>query len=317
MSEVISIFGTQRPADPFAGKGYGVADFPVATRPMLFFNDDTDQWYESSKVAVVRTDTMDELGVHGKNYKPVAPRELIDAQRAIIMRSGLKTDGIVEKIECSHNGAATFVKYRLPEHNYLTPDGDNATLTLLGVTSLNSTFAFIMSAGAHQSACFNGQVFITGEAGLFKARHTKNLDIKQASRAIVKSLEVFEKERELWQTMYKTPVTEKQAMYTFAEAAGCLDLVQAAVHESGVSWSAVFDKLPRMNSALTYLAKAWSQYSQKMGKTQWAVYNTLTDWSTHAPAPTKKSQLNIASVNQKRSEVVRKVCNSDVFRIAA
>ena len=75
------------------------------------------------------------------------------------MRSGLKTR------------AATFVKYRLPEHNHLTPDGDNATLTLLGVTSLNSTFAFIMSAGAHQSACFNGQVFITGEAGLFKARH--------------------------------------------------------------------------------------------------------------------------------------------------
>ena len=47
MSDVISIFGTHRPADPFAGKGYGVADFPVATRPMLYFNDDTDQWYES------------------------------------------------------------------------------------------------------------------------------------------------------------------------------------------------------------------------------------------------------------------------------
>ena len=31
MSDVISIFGTERPADPFAGKGYGVADFPVAT----------------------------------------------------------------------------------------------------------------------------------------------------------------------------------------------------------------------------------------------------------------------------------------------
>ena len=98
MSEVISIFGTERPADPFAGKGYGPADFPVATRPMLYFNDDTDQWYESSKVAVVRTDTMDELGVHGKNYKPVEPRKLIDAQRAIIMRSGLNTDGVVETI---------------------------------------------------------------------------------------------------------------------------------------------------------------------------------------------------------------------------
>jgi len=317
MSEVISIFGTERPADPFAGKGYGPADFPVATRPMLYFNDDTDQWYESSKVAVVRTDTMDELGVHGKNYKPVEPRKLIDAQRAIIMRSGLNTDGVVETIRCSHNGAATFVQYRFPEHCYATPGGDTAELTMLGVTSLDSTFSFYLSAGARQGACFNGQVFVTGDAGLFKARHTKNLDINQASRSITKSLEVFENERELWQTMAVTQVSEKQAMYAFAEAAGCLDLVQAAVNESGVSWSAVFDKLPRLNSSLTYLAKAWKEYAQKMGRTQWAVYNTLTDWSTHAPAATKKSQQNIASINHKRSEIVRKVCTSDVFRIAA
>ena len=148
MSDVISIFGTERPADPFADKGYGVADFPVATRPLLYFNDDTDQWYDSSKVAVVRTDTMDELGVHGKNYKPVAPRELIDTQRAIIMRSDLNTDGITETIDCSHNGAATFVKYRLPEHSFATPDGDTAELTFLGSTCLNSTFSFLLSVGS-------------------------------------------------------------------------------------------------------------------------------------------------------------------------
>ena len=317
MSDVISIFGTERPADPFAGKGYGVADFPVATRPLLYFNDDTDQWYDSSKIAVVRTDTMDELGVHGKNYKPVAPRELIDTQRAIIMRSDLNTDGITETIECSHNGAATFVKYRLPEHSFATPDGDTAELTFLGITSLNSTFSFFLSVGARQSACFNGQVFVSGEAGLFKARHTKNLDINAAARSISKSIDIYDKERELWAQMYQTQVTQKQVMFTFAEAAGCLDLVRAAVNESGASWSAVFDSLPRMNSTLTYLVTAWKEYSNKMGYNQWAVYNTLTDWSTHAPASTKKSESNIASVKQKRSDVVRKVCTSDVFRIAA
>jgi len=54
-----------------------------------------------------------------------------------------------------------------------------------------------------------------------------------------------------------------------------------------------------------------------MGYNQWAVYNTLTDWSTHAPAATKKSEINIASVSSKRQDVVRRVVNSDVFRIAA
>jgi hypothetical protein len=75
--------------------------------------------------------------------------------------------------------------------------------------------------------------------------------------------------------------------------------------------------MPRQNSSLTYLVKAWNEYSDKMGYNQWAVYNTLTDWSTHAPASSKRSVPNIASVRQKRSDVVRKVCTSDVFRIAA
>ena len=230
MSNVLSMF--QRPTPSVFDSGYGDAGFDVASVPLMYFNED-GEWHSSSKVAVVRTDTMQELGVHGHNYKPVAPKELIQAQRDIIMRSDLETGGITERIDTAYNGAATFVRYKLPEHTYTTPDGDTACLTLLGVTSLNSTFSFIMSAGAHQSACFNGQVFVGGAAALFKARHTKNLDIKAASRSITKSLEVFQNEQELWAEMYRTKVTAAQVMFTFAEAAGCLDLVCTIVAECG------------------------------------------------------------------------------------
>ena len=317
MSNVLSLYPTPAVFDGTPE----IIDWPVETRQLGFVDDDGGIHF-SNKVAVIRGDTIDTpnpviLGVHGESYKPVAPRELLQTQREIILRSGLNTDGIVERVQTSHQGAATFITYRLPEHTYTTPDGDTACLTLLGVTSLNSTFSFIISAGANQWACMNRQVFVSGSAALFKARHTKNLDMKAASRAITKSLEVFQTEQELWAKMYRTEVTAKQAMFVFAEAAGCLDLVKAIVAESGVSWSAVFDQLPRLNSSLTYLANAWNQYSDKMGRNQWAVYNTLTDWSTHAPAATKKTQANIASVNHKRQEIVRNVCNSDVFRIAA
>ena len=314
MDNVTPIFAT-RPTSLYE-KDYGDAGFDVASIPLMYFNE-AGEWHHSSKVAIVRTDTMAELGVHGHNYKPVAPKTLIDAQRAIIMRSDLNTDGITETIKTSHSGSRTFVRYTLPNHNYTTPDGDTATLELLGTTSFDSSFPFILSVGALQAACLNGQVFTSGTATMFKARHTKNLDIDHGSRVIVKCLEVFERERDLWSTMYNTQVTEKEAMYVFAEAANCLDLVQAAVNESGASWSAVFDKLPRFNSALTYLSNAWKGYSARMGRNQWAVYNTLTDWSTHAPAATKKSDINIASVRSKRQDVVRRVVNSDVFRIAA
>ena len=314
MNNVTPIFAN-RPASLF-DKDYGDAGFDVASVPLMYFNE-AGEWHHSSKVAVVRTDTMQELGVHGQKYKPVAPKTLIDAQRAIIMRSALNTEGITETIATSHKGSRTFVRYTLPNHNYTTPDGDTATLELLGTTSFDSSFPFIMSAGARQAACLNGQVFVGGTAAIFKARHTINLDINHASRVIVRCLEVFDKERDLWREMYQTKVTAEQVMFVFAEAAGCLDLVRTIVAECGPSWSAVFDQLPRLNSSLTYLANAWKQYSDKMGYNQWAVYNTLTDWSTHAPAATKKNQINIASVNTKRQDVVRRVVNSDVFRIAA
>ena len=53
-----------------------------------------------------------------------------------------------------------------------------------------------------------------------------------------------------------------------------------------------------------------------MGTNQWAVYNTLTDWSTHAPAARESSQVNIASISYKRGETVRDTIISN-FREAA
>ena len=46
-----------------------------------------------------------------------------------------------------------------------------------------------------------------------------------------------------------------------------------------------------------------------MGMNQWAVYNTLTDWSSHAGATTAKSERNIAATRVKRSQTVRRVVN--------
>ena len=314
MENVVSIFN--REFQPSVFGGFGAADFEVATVPLMYF-DDNDGWHHSSKVAVVRTDTMEELGVHGPKYKPVAPKTLIQAQRNIILRSDLNTDGIKEEIQTSHNGSRTFVKYTLPNHTYETPNGDNASLVLLGITSFDSSWPFMMSVAAHQFACLNLQVFTSGEITVFKGRHTQNLDVDRGSRLIVKALEVFETERDKWHQWSNTTVDERQAMFVFAEAAGCLDQVKALIAGGASNWSEIFDGLPRFNSALNYLWIQWSTYRSRLGKNKWAVYNTLTDWSTHAPAARKASEANIASVRHKRQEVVRKTVHSVVFQNAA
>jgi len=315
MSNVVSFFGNQE-ASIF--EGYGPADFDVSTAPLFYpIAEYGADMQEASKRVVYRTDTGAELGIHGSNYQAVAPKKLIDAQRAIILRSNLNTDGIREEIQTSHDGSRTFVKYTLPNHTYQTPDGDNASLVLLGITSFDSSWPFMMSVAAHQFACLNLQVFSKGEITVFKARHTKNLDIEHGSRLIVKALDFFQEEQETWHAWAKEGVSEQQAMFIFAEAAGCLPQVKTLVADGATSWADIFDGLPRFNSGLNYLWLKWPEYRERLGRNRWAVYNTLTDWSTHAPAARKASEVNIASVRHKRQDTVRKTLNSTVSQQVA
>ncbi len=60
------------------------------------------------------------------------------------------------------------------------------------------------------------------------------------------------------------------------------------------------------NNALSYMFKAWdTHYSKVLGKNKWALYNTMTDWSTHAPSSTNKTADNIAAISYKRQEQVK------------
>jgi hypothetical protein len=125
-------------------------------------------------------------------------------------------------------------------------------------------------------------------------------------------LDFFQAEQETWHTWSKTNVTEQEAKFIFSEAAGCVSQVKTLI-EDGASWSDIFESLSRSNSSLSYLARQWPEYRDRLGKNRWAVYNTLTDWSTHAPAARKASEINIASVRHKRQEQVRKTLNSNIW----
>ena len=77
-----------------------------------------------------------------KVTKPVAPKNMIDTTRNILERSGLNLGNMRETIRTSHDGARTFVQYKLPEHTYQTVDGDSAALSLLAITSFDGTWPY-------------------------------------------------------------------------------------------------------------------------------------------------------------------------------
>lgn len=284
--------------------GYGSADFDINTQPLNYFTPEHGH-IESSKSVIYRTDTGAELGVHGHGYNPVAPKKMIDVTRNIIERSGLSVDGIEEIIRTSHDGSRTFVQYKLPAHTYNTPDGDTASLGLLAVSSFDGTWPFMISAAAIQQACTNLQVFVGGEVAVFRAKHTRNLDIEVGSRVITKALDVFENQRELWSEWSGQSMTDSMAFQEIVQALK-IDSAQKIINSRPPSSAeAIMGEMPRTNPSLEYIYAAWHKYKRRLGANRWAFYNAMTDWSTHATAQRRDAIVNIAATQNTRQAIVQ------------
>lgn len=296
--------------------GYGRADFDIDTAPLQYF-DANGSVRRASKRIIFRTDTGDELGIHGDRYKPVAPKQMIDATRKIIMWSNLNTKDIEETIATSHHGRRTFVKYKLPSHTYTTPDGDTAALCLLAITSFDSKWPFMISVAAEQFACTNLQVFTTGEIAVYKSKHIQSLDIDHGSRVIVKALDVVNEQQEQWHQWYNTHVTVSQAAKFIASFTNTRNEFDELYDAGCMSLPLNYGyQLKRNNTSVNYLCDAYKGYAYRMGHNLWAMYNALTDWSTHAKFSKRVNYDTIASARNDRQEKVRKFVTTN-FRMAA
>ena len=304
MNAIVNMFPNHSSLKSIRDEGYGSADFDIATQPLSYFTSEHGN-IESSKSVIYRTDTGAELGVHGHGYKPVAPKKMIDVTRNIIERSGLSVDGIQETIRTSHDGSRTFVQYKLPAHTYNTPDGDTASLGLLAVSSFDGTWPFMISAAAIQQACTNLQVFVGGEVAVFRAKHTRNLDIEVGSRVITKALDVFENQRELWSEWSAQPMSDSMAFQEIVQALK-IDSAQKIINSRPPSsGEAIMGEMPRTNPSLEYIYAAWHKYKRRLGANRWAFYNAMTDWSTHATAQRRDAIVNIAATQNTRQAVVQ------------
>ena len=288
--------------------GFGEADFDTVSIPtMINFNGRS---IATGKHAIVRTDTGEILGHHGSRYGKVCQKQALISAEDMFDESDIESRDMTRTISCSHNGSNTFAKYTFPSHTFVSPDGDRSVLEALVTTSFNSTFPFIIAFGENLNACNNSNIYLTGAVAMFKGRHTKGLDIRKGAEAVGNALQQAQDNHALFQRMYNTPVTEEIVFKTFVEAAGVTNQVNEVKKDMGnVHWSRIVSNLPRQNSNLIYMLRKSKDYGDRMGKNQWAVYNTLTDWSSHANATTTKSEKNIAAIRVKRGQIVRRVVN--------
>lgn len=302
------------PIQELRDNGYGLADFKVAKsavefRPVLkphqFEGEDDYYLRFPQKEVYWRTDTFEPIAIHGKRYKPIQYPDMLDKVRDMIERCNLDATDIQEKISVSPNGGMCFVEYILPAEEYATPDGDTGFIKIMALSSFNGVWSLIVSLGFHLSACMNSEIFIKNPAAIYKSRHTNKLDIDKAVSMLGKAADIVVDEIEFWHDLQNTSVDRVERLKIFAECAGL-------PKDISVEYTGIFDLRSIKNKTFNYLDKVHNEtYAPRMGKNMWAVYNSITDWSTHAPSSSK----NKIALMQRRTDKASEVMNQ--FLLAA
>ena len=313
---LVSLYKNSKPINVLRDSGYSNANFDILSSRLRYTDRDAMSHDLPNKKALFRSDNGELLGVHGKNYKTVSHKEMIDSARNVLERSDLDLADMKESIQVNDSGTMCYVQHDIPSHKVETPDGDTSALQLLHINSTNGVWPYQASVGSLQSACLNKQVFLKGTAGIYKRRHTNSLDIDSGARMINNTVNVLVHENKIWCEWANIKASQKFAMNIFAEASNCkpakeflkdIDMV-IGEESTGNLLAAVEDSKGRTNTSFMYLVTRWKDYKNTLGHNYWAVYNTLTDWSTHF-IDTKKNKTAV-DVNTKyiqRTESVRKV----------
>jgi len=279
--------------------GYGDANFTVGNSPAHYFDKDGDLQSYDAKEVYFREDTGEAIAVHGLRYKPIQYPTMIDKTRDMLERCNLDATGIQETISVSPNGGMCAVKYTLPAKKYTTPDGDTGCLTVMALSSFNGIWSYIQSLAILQGACLNSQIFIKNPAAIYKARHTNKLDVDLGVSVLGKAANLIEDEIELWHELYNTPSVPHEVFQMFADVANYKD------DTAEISWNSYKDDIS--NKAMIYLLdKYQTHYAPLMGRNMWSVYNTITDWSTHAPSSAKNKIALMQRRTDQASEVLTK-----------
>jgi hypothetical protein len=268
-------------------KGLEEISFPLVTEHPLHVtirHDITDNsWTEKDVLVTSHKSIVDHedrpIAVVGSGYTVVQNDDIYKEIEEAIYASAIDTTGMTRKITTSHLGARTIVMYTFPAHTIEVADGDNVCLTIKVLNSYDGSWRFMTLVGAVREICTNGMVI--GEwfsEDLMK--HTKNIDTDVAVEKLGHALEVYTKNAELWTAYPSTPVSDLQATNILMSLSG------------------------GSKTLLELLQKTHVQYVDELGKNLWALFNTLTDWSTHAKF---KNEKNMGATIITREAKVRKV----------
>ena len=228
---------------------------------------------------IVNVDTEELISVVGSGYQLVRNQDVFPKYEEAIYMSDLNTSGMTRKVSTSHNGARTKLEYTFPEHRVAIRDNDEVDLTLTVLNSYDTSWRFRSILGAFRLLCANGMGIGT-KYQQYAHKHTLNLDTDRAIKDLALSLDFFEENANSWKEYPNVRVNAFQVDRVFKALAKDSKSIRVALDESHEG------------------------YVRRLGDNLWALFNTLTHWSTHYKV---RNEANTSSIVLNREDKVRKV----------
>lgn len=230
-------------------------NFPVEMQP-IFLQDGKQI---ANRQAVVRTDTMESLGIVSHAYGLVKHSTVIDS-----LREAGKEYGVKEKISLVNNGANLFYEMQFPKVQAEVSKGDILRLVMIAKNSYNGANTLQMIFGALRLVCLNGMVIGTNFMQ-FNFRHIGNVrglaDMNPIEGEII----------EQYSDTYKNYV--KQFVGKVPEMTA---MTKASIPNNTDLFDPESTKMPKY-----LLEEAQASFEQQNGNTVWDYYNSLTYAITH------------------------------------
>lgn len=260
------------------------------------------------KKAICRADDGAPLSVVGSGYKTVANEEVFTSFTALLEKSKLDLEGAQVITEFSHDGARTFAQLILPSHTLKVGSGDETALRLIARNSYDGSSAFTVQAGGYRFVCSNGQI-VGDSISYFRGKHVSSLDVKAAAQSISNVLGSFNRSQEWYSSLRSKKVNDKPAYACLAHASRNAEALQQGIPKSE-------EDMPRL---MKTLFESWRTHRAQLGHNAWALYNTLTHFSTHHGTDREDGErhANSAAAKFRREDRVRETLSSKVWQKAA
>lgn len=239
------------------------------------------------KVGIVNTQTNEVLGVVSKKYKVVTNAEVVESLMESLEASSLDLTDATADVKTSHGGARAMINVVLPAHE-IALGNDVSKLQISTLNSYDGRWKYQSRAGAIRMACLNGQI-LGSFVGSYSSYHNQQLSTSKAAEQLMSMLDSFNEAKNWWAKMMKTKVNNEVVLQTIS-----LMVDRKAEIDGEES-----DFMKRRT--VEELFKLYDTYSKEMGKTAWALYNTLTDFATH----TATDAANLRFKEDRVSEVLK------------